>query len=189
MREPLKLKEFCIDVLRYVGTGYKYYKIVIIPQEKMNYKNGILTKIANNYGTKLTQGQRQHRRIKGLANYGAVAFGSMVIILHTDGKNIDKDKEFKEIGKELNIFISNSLTLVLFKDERDKWTFRLSKETYNAFKGNYQLAFKDGNGKKFHYLETMWRGLPRYRGINQQRKSLNIFLKELKKKYKTKWIF
>ncbi len=183
----MTLKEFCTDLLRYVGTGYKYYKISIVPQEKLYLKEIILNKIKTLYKTDLTQGQKQHRRLKGIANYASISYKEFIIVLHTDGENNDGANEFKLLEKNMILPLTQHLGLILFKDERNIWTFRLSTETYQNFKGQFQLAFKHNDGKKFHSLQKLWSGLPRYKGIGSQRKDLNKLLKELKKTYQVKW--
>jgi hypothetical protein len=187
MKERLKLREFCKDVITYIGSGYKYFKIVHIPNDKLFKKHEILLKVSNHYRTNLSRGMRHKGRLKNIANYGAVYFKNTLIILRTSGEHQDGEKEFSEIPKNLEIKFSEHLTLILFKDERGKFTWRLSRETFRFFRGEFEIAFKNRDGKKFHNLNHLWGGLPRYIGIGKQKRELNKMFLEWSKKYKVKW--
>lgn len=180
MKVAKNLKEFSNYVMRYVGSGYKYYKIVSIPTEKVAKKPEIVLKIQNYYKTNLRHGQRQYKRKLGQANYGSVMFLNLIIILHTEGENIDQVGEFKEITqKGLNIKLSEHLELILFKDNRDIWTYRLSNEIYKSFVGRVEIAIKNRKGQEYHKIRGLWSGLPYYKGIGQQKRLLNIEIKAL----------
>lgn len=189
MREQEKLRDFCSDVIRYVGAGYTHFKIVKIPNDKLHRKNEILLKVSNHYETNLTRGMRHKRRAKNIANYAGVFFKDTIIIFRTVGdvQGKEKEGEFKEVGRGLEIIFSEFLGLILHKDERDIWTWRLSRDTYKFFRGEFEIIFKNKNGKRFHILNNMWGGLPRYKGIGKQKKELNKLFQEWSKKYKVNW--
>jgi hypothetical protein len=188
MKRAENLKEFCNFVMRYVGSGYKYYKVAPIPSKKVAKKHEISLKVEKCYETNLRHGQRQYKRKLGKANYGAVMFLNFIIILHTEGENIDQAGEFKEITqKGLNIKLSEHLELILFKDNRDIWTYRLSNELYKSFRGRVEIAIKNRKGQEYHKVRGLWRGLPYYKGIGQQKRLLNLEIRELFKKYKVRW--
>lgn len=187
MKTATKLKELCRDILRLVGTGYTHYKIVRIPSDKAYKTHEILLKIQNHYQTNLTRGMRHKRRAKKIANYGAIFFRDTIFIFRTAGENQDKENEFQLIGKKMEFKLSDLVGLVLHKDERDVWTFRLSQETFQFFKGEYHLAFKHGIGKKYHSLESMWRGFPIYHGIGKQYLELRKNFSDWGKKYSVKF--
>ncbi|GIT98521.1 hypothetical protein [Sulfurovum sp. TSL1] len=187
MKRAETLKEFTGLLLAYVGTGYNYYKITHIPSKKSHKTAQILKKVSEHYQTNLSQGKRQYRRKKNISNYALVNYKDIIVVLHTEGKNIDRPMEFKKIGKRgIALDISRFLTLILFKDEREKWTFRLGKDTFLFFKGELEVAFKNSNGKKFHTLKSMFNNLPHYMGIGKQKRELNKYIRELQKVSRSK---
>lgn len=187
MKRTETLKEFTGLLLAYVGTGYNHYKITHIPSKKSHKTAQILKKVSEHYQTDLTQGKRQYRRKKGIANYALVSYKDIIIVLHTEGKNINQPREFKRITqKGMTLELSKFLTLILFKDERDKWTYRLGKDTYLFFKGELEVAFNNSNGKKFHSLKAMFNNLPIYKGIGTQKRELNKYIRELQKVSRSK---
>ena len=187
MKNTEDLKEFCRELMRYVGSGYHFGKIVYIPSSKGVKINELQKKVSDYFKTNLTRGKRQWNKLNNRANFAAVSFKYLIVILKTSGTEaITKPNEFREI-KTLDIVLSDFLGLKIFKDERNTFTFRLSKDTYQKFKGDYQQAFKEGSGKKFHTLQKMWSNLPSYVGIGKQRKELNNYLRELSKIYKRTW--
>ena len=182
MKRAETLKEFTHLLLSYVGTGYGYYKISHIPDKKSHRTVQILKKVSEYYQTQLSQGKRQYRRKRGIANYALVSYKNIIVVLHTEGKSIDEERDFKRIGKKgISLEISKFLTLILFKDERDKWTYRLGKETFLFFKGELEVAYEHSNGRKFHTLKAMFNHLPPYMGIWRQKIALNQHIKKLQK--------
>lgn len=189
MKRAENLKQFCNYVIRYVGAGYKYYKIASIPSKKAHRKHEISLKVENYYQTNLTHGKRQYKRKCGKANYVAVMYLNFVVVLHTEGENIDQVGEFREIdpNKGLTLAISEHTELILFKDNRDTWTYRLSNEFYKSFRGRVETAIKNRKGREYHNIRGLWRGLPIYKGIGQQKRLLNQEIKALFKKHKVRW--
>ena len=176
MKRAETLKQFTHLLIAYVGTGYCYYKITHIPNKKAHKTPQILQKVSEHYQTNLSQGKRQYKRKKGLANYAAVNYRDMIIVLHTRGEHIDNPNEFKQLTKKgIELKLSKFLTLILFKDERDKWTYRLGKDTFQFFMGEIEIALKSRNRKRLQKLRDMLNHLPPYMGIGKQKKELNIF--------------
>jgi hypothetical protein len=187
MKRAKRLKEFTKEIIKYLGSGYKYAKVVSIPSKKAHRSNEIAKKVSEYYQTDLSRGKRQHRRRKDLANYGAVMFQDrLIVILRTSGEHNDNDGEFKEVSK-LEVNLSEWIGLVFFKNELGRWTVRVSRETYRRVKLDIQLAIKNGNGRTYHKLLDMWRALPWWRGIGRQSSELHRFIKEELKKYKRAW--
>ena len=187
MKRAESLKEFTHLLIAYVGTGYCYYKITHIPNRKAHKSPQILQKVSELYQTDLSQGQRQYKRKKGLANYAAVNYRDIIIVFHTNGEHIDNPNEFKELTeKGVELKLSKFLTVILFKDERDKWTYRLGKSSFQFFKGEIEIAFNNSDGKKFHTLKTMFNHLPYYKGIGKQKKELNIYIRQIQKNNKVR---
>ena len=187
MTRTTTLKDLCRGVLRYVGNGYVYYKITHIPIQKAHKTAQILKKVSDTYETNLTQGKRQYRRKQKIANYQAISFRGMIIIFRTSGEHKDNPHEFKKINsKGLELTISEHLKLILFKDERGKWTYRLGKENYAFFSQEIKKSFEKRNGIKYHSLKKMFNNLPIYIGIGKQKKELNKLIKELQHTYKNK---
>lgn len=181
------LKLFCRELVRYVGTGYKFLKIVKIPTVKEKNKSDILEKVRAFYATDLTRGKRQARRLRGEANFGAIQFLNIIVILKTEGKEtISKLGEFHSFEK-LEINITEDCGIFLYRTNDKKISIKITRDMYVNFKSNYELSFKNNDGRKFHNLQKKWNGLPHYRGIGEQRSQLLLFLKELKKKYSKKW--
>ena len=187
MKQAKTLKEFTKEVIKYLGSGYKYAKIAYIPSKKRHISHEIAKKVSNHYQTALSRGKRQYRRKKQIANYGAVMFQDRVIvILRTAGKHNDESGEFREVHK-LEVQLSEWIGLIFFKSELNRWTVRVSRETYRRIKLDLQLAIKNGNGRNYHKLLAMWRGLPWWKGIGRQSSELHRFIKEELKKYKRNW--
>lgn len=190
MKRAESLKEFTHLLIAYVGTGYSYYKITHIPNKKTHKTSKILQKVSEYYQTSLSQGKRQYKRKRGLANYAAINYRDMVVILHTNGEDKDKPNEFKQLTqKGIELEFSKFLTLILFKDERDKWTYRLGKDSFQFFIGEVEIAFSNSNGKKFHTLKTMFNHLPPYMGIGKQKRELNKHIKKFQKSSESKKIW
>lgn len=180
------LKLFCRELVRYVGTGYKYIKIVQIPKDKTSQKSDILAKMEKIYSTNLTRGKRQAKRLRGEANFGAINFLNTVVLLKTEGKEeISKKFEFINFNKiEIKISDFSGIFLYLYNG---KISIKISRNMYLNFKGEYQQIFQEGKKHKFDMLQKKWANLPHYVGIGEQRKNLLVFLLELKKKYSRKW--
>lgn len=186
MKTCFRIHEFCKEVIRYVGSGYSCIKFVEVPKDKEHKLREIKAKIEATYSTNLSRGKRQWNRLQKRANFAAVSYKNFICILKTSGsENLTKNDFVNGVGYEFRL--SKFLSLVLFKDERNTLTFKLGRDTFHWFKGAYQLAFKEGNGRKFHTLQKMWSGLPPFKGIGQQRKLLNQYLQELSGTYKKKW--
>jgi hypothetical protein len=187
MKTAKNLKEFTQEVIKYLGSGYKYAKVVQIPHKKRRRSHEIAKKVSEYYKTDLSRGKRQHRRRKNLANYGAVMFQDrIIVILRTSGEHNDNQREFKEVSK-LEVELSEWLGLIFFKNEFDRWTVRVSRDTYRRIKADIQLAIKNNNGRNYHKLISMWRGLPWWKGIGRQSSELHRYTKELLKKYGRSW--
>jgi len=177
------LKTFLGATISYLGHGYTTFKIVSIPEKKINKKAQILKKIEKNYQTKKTRSQRAYAKKKGKANFGAVNYNNLVIILHTKGEiseDIDLGKgwlEFKEKTKiELNL--SDYTSIIIFKDERKKITARLSKETLEDFKNRINEALKKRDKKALYAVLNAFKGYPLFRGIVMQKKALKSWLRD-----------
>ena len=187
MKRSENLEKFVQGVIEYLGSGYKYYKVVRIPAHKRAKTGEILRKIENRYQSSLSRGKRQYRRKQGLANYGAVNYRDIIIIFRTAGENQDKENEFTEFKKSLTIEISEFLTLIFFKNERNNLTVRLDRLTYRRFREDFFIAIKNGNGYAYNKLKGMWLNLPRYKGIGVQGSNLHSFIKEKLKTYGRTW--
>ncbi|MEA3522413.1 MAG: hypothetical protein U9R50_05515 [Campylobacterota bacterium] len=182
------LTELCQALPKYIGNGYKYYRITRIPPEKVSKTAQILKRLSNTYQTELTQGKRQYRRKKGLSNYSLFCYRDLVIILKTPGtEETENETDFKTFNGSLSLVISKYLTLILYRDERGVLTYRIERETFNRMRSMFEQSFKSKNGKKFHTLVKMFDNLPYYKGIGHQKKQLIRDFKEWQKEHKTKW--
>jgi len=177
------LKTFLGATISYLGHGYTTFKIVSIPEKKINKKSMILKKIEKNYQTKKTRSQRAYAKKKNRANFGAVCYNNTIIILHTKGKiseNIDYGKgwyQFNEKSKiELNL--SDYTSIVIFRDERKKITARLGKETLEDVKNRINEALKKKDKKALYAVLNTFKGYPLFRGIVMQKKSLKAWLRD-----------
>jgi hypothetical protein len=187
MKIAKNLKEFTKEIIKYLGSGYKYAKVVKIPHKKRRRSNEIAKKVSNYYQTDLSRGKRQYKRKKGLANYGAVMFqNGIIVVLRTNGENTDQPNEFKEVSK-LEVELSEWLGLIFFRNEFNRWTVRVSRDTYRKIKADLEIAIKNGNGRNYNLLKAMWRGLPWWKGIGRQSSELHRYTKELLKKYGRSW--
>ena len=186
MKKSETLNDFVQQTIKYLGSGYKYYKVVKIPHHKRIKIAKILEKIENQYHTSLSREKRQYRRKKNQANYGAANFRDIILIFRTNGEHNDKEKEFKTF-KNLTVEISEYLTLIFFKNEHNRFTVRLDRLTFRRFKEDFYIAIKNNNGRNYNKLKKMWLNLPRYKGIGSQGAELNNFIKETLKEFKREW--
>jgi len=175
------LKTFLGATVSFLGHGYTKYKVVYIPEKKINKKAQILKKIEKSYGTNKTRSKRAYAKKKGKANFGAVNYNNLVIIMHTKGEispEIDYGKgwlEFKEKTK-IELKLSDYTGFIIFRDERNKITVRLNKETLEDFKNRINEALKTRNKKAFYSILNAFRGFPLFRGIVMQKKVLKRWL-------------
>jgi len=186
MKQVTTLEDFVKNVIKYLGSGYKYYKVVKIPRKKRTKTAQICEKIEKYYSTSISRGKRQYRRKKGLANYGAVNFRDTIVILRTSGEHTDKEKEFKTF-KNLTVEISEHLGLIFFKNEFDRFTVRLDRLTFRRFREDFYIAIKNNQKRNYDKLKSMWLNLPRFKGIGTQGKELNKQIKKQLKTFKRNW--
>jgi len=195
MKKNTELKPFLGHLVNLIAKGYIHYKIVKIPPKKMYKIDKILKKIENEYKTNLTRSQRAYAKKKGYANLQAVQFRDIVVILHTNGlvsNEIDLGNGFVCFKEKnaLRLNVSDYLSVIIFKDERNKITVRLSKETLQDFKSEVIEAFKTQNGRRFHNTLKRFKGLPLFRGIIKQKKDIRAWILDKQKDYqrkKNKW--
>lgn len=194
MKKATDLKYFSKCVIAFLGSGYVNYKIVTIPKKKSNLKKKeqIIKKLETLYNTNLTRSQRAYAKTKGKANFNAVAYNDIVLIFHTQGLislDIDLGKGWLIFDEKnsLKARISEHTQILFYKDERKKLTMRLSKENFKDLKNYINECFKTKNGYKFHELIKRLGGLPKYRGIQLQKKELIFYINELKKETGIKW--
>jgi len=176
------LKTFLGAIISFLGHGYTSYKIVSIPQKKIEKKSMILKKIEKNYKTSRTRSQRAYAKKKNRANFGAVNYNNLVIILHTKGEispEIDYGKGWYSFEKKskIELNLSDYTSIIVFKDERKKITARLSKETLEDFKNRINEALKKRDKKALYAVLSSFRGYPLFRGIVMQKKALKEWLR------------
>jgi len=189
MKRYETLTELCKALPKYLGNGYEQIRITRIPSKKVSKTDNILKRLSNTYKTDLTQGKRQYRRKKGLANYALLSYRDIVIILKTSGTDETEDEinDFNRFNRSLKLEISKYLTLILYRDEREILTYRIERETFNRMRAEFERSFKSKNGKKFHNLVKMFDNLPYYKGIGHQKKQLISDFKEWQKEHRTRW--
>jgi len=192
MKKEETLKGFLRQIVAHIGSGYTSILVVQIPKKKEHKKEKVLTKLRLNYKTDSTRSQRYYAKKKGYANFQAISYMNMVVILHTRGlikDEIDVGNGFtcfeKKSSLELNI--SDYLKLVIFKDERDKITVRLNNETFRSFKSEFDLAYKKKSGFLYNKLLSRLSHLPPYRGLQLQKIMILKYLKQKNKESGVKW--
>lgn len=115
-------------------------------------------------------------------------FMNTIVIFKTEGEEkISKRGEFVPFEK-VDIVLSPYMGVVIYRINEKKLSLKITKDTYFQFKGEYELAFKNNKGARFKTLQKLWRNLPHYVGIGEQRKNLHVFLRDLKKKYSRNWV-
>lgn len=187
MKKVENIKDFCRNILSYVGAGYSDYKINVIPEKKAADAlkvSRIQKKIIEKYDTDLTKDQRYYKKSKGYANYGSIYFKNKIYLFRTSGERVETEN-FQEVPDQLTLEISEYLTLILFRDERGKFTFKMSKGTFRKIKEKIRIALIKKDGRSFHFEINKLRGLPTYRGIELQKNQLKKWIKKEQKKYKT----
>ena len=182
-----RLDDLVRHTIKYLGSGYKYYKIVQIPFKKRTKTAQICEKIKNQYQTTLSRGKRQYKRKKGLSNYGAINYRDIIIIFRTQGENNDDKNEFKEFKKNLKLEISEWISLVFFKNEHNRLTVKLDKMTYRRIKEDFYIAIKNNQGQNYNKLKYMWKNLPRYKGIGVQGSQLHRYISTKLQEFNRNW--
>ena len=171
------LKPFARTLINYVGNGYVYCQISHIPEGKMDEIKKIDKKLTKKYQTDLTQGQRQHRKRKGLCNYKALRFYNLILILKTTGEDELKEDWENILGKEI-VFVR--LSVVVFRDERGKLTLRIGKTYLREIRHTLDNIISKQKKKEFNEIITLLYNLSRtarYRGIQIQ---ISNILREIK---------
>jgi hypothetical protein len=188
LKEFDNITELLKQIMRYVGNGYKYISVSKIPENKFYKKHKIIEKLTKKYELNLTTWQRQYKRRKGIANHIGLLFRDTIIILKTEGSSNINDNSFKNV---LNTPISfKYISVILYKDERGKLTYKLNKEQIKTIKANLGLFIKNRNGTSFHKELKKLYNLHRvinYRGFMLQVKTILNFIKEEQKKHGTKF--
>jgi len=186
MKKAENLKDFSNFLIRLIGAGYTNIKISKIPPNKLTKIAKISQKIENQYQTNITRGKRQYKRIRGLRNYNAILYKDLVILLATNGSE-PLDNGFKKFNGKLKIKISQYLSIVIHKDERNKLTIRLDRDTYRWFREEFKKAIEKGDGQKYYNLRAKYLNLVKslkWKGLGKQSKELNKTINELKKRSK-----
>jgi hypothetical protein len=177
MQDAKNTVEFLRAVFRYLGTGYNTFQAAKIPEHKLKNREKILQRIADRYKTNRSRGSRQHRRLKGLANYAAVALDDTVLVFRTPGEHDDKPGAFKPTEKKFGIRLTPFLSFIFHRQENGRWTARLGKADYLRFKQDFRLAILHKKRRDYMQLRSMWLNLPHYRGIGKQGQSLHRQIK------------
>ena len=147
----------------------------------------ILKKIENQYLTSLSRGKRQYRRIKGLRNYSAINYKDLIIILATNGSG-ELDNGFKKFNESLKIEISPYLAIVIHRDERNKLTIRLDRDTYRYFREEFKKSIEKTDWYKYKLLRSRYFNLIKalqWKGVGKQTKELGKMIHSLIKKNRT----
>jgi len=191
MKKAENLNQFSNFVIRLIGAGYINIKISKIPPNKLTKIAKISQKIENQYQTSLSRGKRQYKRIRGLRNYNAILYKDLILILATNGSG-ELDNSFKKFKGKLKIEISPYLAIVIHKDEREKLTIRLDRDTFRYFREEFKKAIEEQNGQKYYNLRAKYLNLSKalkWKGIGKQSKELNKLINSLKKRSKktSKW--
>ncbi len=191
MTRVKNLDEFCRIVLSCVGTGYNSYRINKIPSKKAQNSlklSKILDKVEKLYNTNLNKDARYRNKKKGNANYRGFYFLENIYIFRTSGIQIENQENgFKPHNDKISFELSENLDLDLFRDERNKLTFKLGKITYIAKKEKIKMAINNQDGKSFHTEIKKLGGFPKYRGIQMQKKDLVKFINQLQKRRRLKF--
>lgn len=190
MKKCKTLKEFIRNCILVISSGYTNYKIVQIPEKKIYRKGEIFRKIECNYQTNLTRSQRYYAKSKGFANFKAIQYKETIFICYTKGTikpNIDKGEGWLDfnIKRRLRLNISLYMAINIYKDEREKITAKVDTLIFRDTKAEIKECFKTKNGFRYHNILKKWHNLPRYRGIQLQKKELVFYINKLKKDSKS----
>jgi len=187
MKKIKDIKDFCKCVLSAVGSGYIYYKVNKIPTDKAKdilKLERILKKIDENYNTDKNKDWRYRNKRNGFANYQAFYYLENIYIFRTSGKYENKENGFLLHKDKIEFQLSEHLGLTLFRDERNKLTFKLSKTFLRAKKERLKIAIINKNGRAFHNEIKLLGGFPPYRGIQIQKVNLKKYINKLQKNKK-----
>lgn len=190
MRKIKDIKEFCRFALSAVGSGYIYYTVNKVPKVKADNTlklNAILAKVDDKYNTDKSKDWRYRNKRNGNANYQAFYYLENIYIFKTNGNYENQENGFKLHNDKIEFQLSEHLGLTLFRDERNKLTFKLSKTFLRAKKERLKIAILNHNGRTFHNEIKMLRGFPLYRGIQIQKVGLKKYVLKLQKKKKVKF--
>ena len=181
------IKSLARQLIRYVGNGYSEIQVSIIPEKKLPKISKIDEKLNRRYSLDLTTYQRQYRRRKNKANFVGLRYKRTIIILKSKG-DTEIEERFKSVLGSIIDF--GYLKIVLYKDEREKLTFKIEREIYRDMKEKILLSIKNRQGRAFHSeiskLYTLSKVLP-YRGVNLQISSILKTIQEKQKEHGTRW--
>ena len=191
MEKVKDLNQFCRIVLSCVGTGYNSYRINKIPSKKAQNSlklSHILNKVENQYNTNLNKDARYRNKKEGNANYKSFYYLENIYIFRTSGRQIENQENgFIHHNDKINFKLSENLELDLFRDEREKLTFKLGKTTLKAKKEILKIAILAKDGRTFHNEIKKLGGFPRYRGIQVQKVEIIKYINTLQKRRKKKF--
>ncbi len=181
------IKSLSRQLMRYVGNGYSEIQVSTIPEKKFSKISKIEEKLNKRYSLDLTTYQRQYRRRKNKANFVGLRYKKTIIILKTKGETEREEKFINIFGSVIDY---GYLKIVLYKDERNKMTFKIERDIYRDIKEKILLSIKNRQGRAFHSeiskLYTLSRVLP-YRGVNLQISSILKTIKEKQEEHGTRW--
>lgn len=183
------LKPFFRSVMRYAGNGYLECQISKIPEKKRHKVPHIDAKMRKHYMSDLTQGQRQYRRKKGLANYTVLRYrNNLYVVLKSPGKDTVEEK-WRSIYRA-PMQLGAVLKLQLHRDEKGKNTVKLSRDLLKETRSKILTAIEKKNGRQFHKEITKLYNLSStipYRGLNMQISDLLKDVRHAQKKHGTRW--
>ena len=170
-----------IQMLVYLfGRDYYYYCLVNLPELKKHRWEKIDQKLIFKYQAAKSKWQRYKAKEQKRANFYYLRWNSVAIIMHTKGhipEEINYDDLFQDIRKmQLEFYISELVGFVVYLDEQEKVSVKLTKDTYAGHKTELTDAAATKNIIKMQQTFNMLNGYPAWKGIIQQKRKLSKYL-------------
>lgn len=169
------------------GRGYYYYQVVPYPKKKRDEWSSLDQKMIERFNMLDSKYKRARRKKdKGWSNVLLIRYQERLYILMTDGDtppHVDLTGErFLDIRKQaLQIQLGNVMRLVISHSGK-KVNIHMPRDYFKERKSFIEDLAKSKALKKIKNDLAMLKGIPGYRGINQQRKELiDVAVKSLRK--------
>jgi hypothetical protein len=167
------------ELVYLVGVGYHYYHVTYLPERKKQKWYDIDHKLITKYKADKNKFERARQKRKGIANFFYVRWENVAVILHTEGELEDGviiDDQFHDIcQRPLRIRVSDLVSFDIVKFG-DRYTVKLSKDTYKGLKAELVEVVKTKNRYKIIHAYDRVNGFPAWAGIINQKRLLAEFV-------------
>jgi len=171
--------KFLKDIVNLASHGYKYYCRADIPEEKAHKVESVFKKLSERYQCGLSKDQKYRRKKKGLANYEIKRWERHIIVMRTEGKELDPcgDIWFSLEKKPYDLSVGPHLRLYVGKAPTGrKFTVYLARNTYRWLREILREDIIYDRDSEFKKHLSWISDLPAFSGICHQMKELRKYL-------------